>query len=499
MRFNDPDPFEVVDLNGDDEAWLALFDEYREGSANPRPLERCFEVARAGGAMTAVIEGRYVDRDYRSEFMAHLAKRFEPLSAVTRRIHFFRSRLESDEVWRLREDPGYLGYMVIRPTQFGTVGRSVLVPPPELSGAVRTSVPERVYFFGQLLTVRGVPFMEQDAQVDRCSHTAAWVCHYSAWVKHLVARRNVAEFSLLADHSLTGGRPLPSRGLTVGQLADLMRRFDLSPLLHEVSKLEDPTPEGWATEPARTDEEDRENRVTTICCRYLNSGVPLIVATANHAFVLCGYWQEHEPKNGRTRTKLVRHDDQRGPYIVVADVLADVDEVTNHEYGSWDYLIVPLPEELWATGESVERTAAEMLGPAASVLAADHPQVSEVLESLDAKTLALRTFSNSSNHFKHELIKRCRDEKLLREYRVARFPRFIWVVEFVDRQKWKAGEASVFGEIVFDGTSTDWYPRPIAVHLPGVILTLTTEGEMVAAPVGSDSYGSGVSAYPSSP
>jgi hypothetical protein len=494
VRFEYPDPFEIVEL-GDDDSWEGLFDEYRKGSANPRPLQRCLEVAREGGATTAVVEGRYLDRDYRSEYMAHLAKRFESLGAVTRRLHFFRSALDAERVWRLPDDVGYLGYMVIRPTQFGTVGRTVLVPPPSLLHAVRTSVEDRVYFFGQLLTVEGVPFMEQDAQVDRCAHTAAWVCHYSAWVRHLVARRDLADFSLLADHSVQGERSLPSRGLTVGQVADLMRRFDLSPLLHDVSKLEVATPTGWERQPDRTDEEERANRITSISCRYLNSAFPLIVATPTHAFVLCGYWNEEVGEEGTTRTRLVRHDDQRGPYLVVDDIQSDVDRATQHAYGSWDYLVVPLPSELWVTGESVERKAAETLRPLAECLISDHPAVSAVLEALDARTLALRTYAQSSNHFKHQLVGRCDDEHLLREYRVARLPRFIWVVELVDRVQWEAGEASVLGEMIFDGTSSDWHPRKLAVHLPGIVLTLKSDGVTTATTAGLDRYTSGVSGY----
>lgn len=48
-------------------------------------------------------------------------------------------------------------------------------------------------------------------------------------------------------------------------------------------------------------------------CRYLNSGLPVTVATGSHAFVLIGYG--HRPEADRTSTLyFVRHDDEIGPY-----------------------------------------------------------------------------------------------------------------------------------------------------------------------------------------
>src|SRR5688572_17175844 len=60
-------------------------------SASDRPLMRCLEVARLGGSRTAVIETRYIDSDYRSEYSAFYSKAFRSYEDSTHRIHFFQA------------------------------------------------------------------------------------------------------------------------------------------------------------------------------------------------------------------------------------------------------------------------------------------------------------------------------------------------------------------------------------------------------------------------
>jgi hypothetical protein len=147
------------------------------------------EVARAGGATSVVIETRYIDLDYRSEYSAFYARTFQSAPDSAHRLHFFRAPLTADQLWRLPDDHGYLGYVIIRPSDLGPVGRTVLQAPPGMADAVRTRVRDPVCFFGQTLVVDGVPFMQQDSQLGRCAHAAAWMCHYTAHRRDGVARR----------------------------------------------------------------------------------------------------------------------------------------------------------------------------------------------------------------------------------------------------------------------------------------------------------------------
>jgi hypothetical protein len=471
VGWEEPDPAEILVL-GDDDDWAALGQRYV--GQNPLPLLRCLEVARACGASTVVIETRYIDLDYRSEYSAFYSKTFRSQPDSAHRLHFFRAPLQAVQLHDLPEDHGYLGYVVIRPSELGTVGRSVLAPPPGLDDAIRCSISDQVNFFGQYLTARGVPFMQQDSQLGRCAHAAAWVCHFTAHRRGDVGRRSMAEFSLSAEPGLGYGRPLPSPGLTVQQLLELLRSFDLPPSFYDVRQLPpsqlvpwadpDPVPPTGSTDlhPGLWD-----TRIVRIACRYLNSGLPVLVATADHAFVLSGY-SRSQRDGGRDWISFVRHDDQRGPYLPVDDVLKDVDPVTQYEYSPWECLIVPLPEKLWLPPEPVEKTGGEFLHGLSETVRGQVPEAGAILDLIANDALALRTYALSSNRFKAEVRQRGLDVNLIREYRLARMSRYVWVVEAIDRRKRSLGEPCVLGEAIFDATSSETLPDALAVHVPGV-------------------------------
>ena len=78
--------------------------------------------------------------------------------------------------------------MVMRPTPLSPVSRAMLRPPPELFDSIRARIAENVSFFGDTLTVEGFPFTQQDTQLCRCAHSAAWMCHYAGYLRGDVAR-----------------------------------------------------------------------------------------------------------------------------------------------------------------------------------------------------------------------------------------------------------------------------------------------------------------------
>lgn len=486
-----PDPAEVRVL-GSPADWddLATACEAALADTGPGPLgahmgpfRRCLEVAQAGGASTVVIETRYIDVDYRSEFSAYYSSGFRTPPASTRRLHFFRAPLRPEQLWDLPSDAGYLGYVILRPVALGPVGRTMLAPPPGMDVAVRTAVTEHVTVFGQQLTVTAVPFMQQDAQLDRCAHAAAWVCHYSAHRRNQVSRRPMAAFSVLADASLGVGRPIPSEGLTVLQLLELFRQFDLPCQFYDIENLPsvavgpgtppDPTPVP-ATAAGVWD-----TRIVSICCRYLNSGIPVLVGNQGseaHAWVLCGYARSPRP-GAADWIRFVRHDDQRGPYLWVDDVLKDV-AADGYEYSPWRYLVVPLPDKLWLAPEPTEGTAVALLTRLAAVVTAALPGAPAqlLLDRAAADELRWRTYARPANDFKAGLVGRV-DHTVQREYRMARLSRYVWVTEAIDRNRRSGGaDDVVLGEAVFDGTSNGLRPQALALHVPGLMVLYPPDG-----------------------
>jgi len=493
--WNGPDPAEVFHPATDAE-WDAALGRY-VGSLNDLPLRRCVEVARALGAVTVVVETRYLDLDYRSEYSAYYSRQFADIPDSAHRLHFFKRRLTPASLSRRARQSGYLGYIVIRPSSTGLVSRALLPPPPDVEDAVRTSVTEKVNFFGQTLEVTGVPFAQQDAQLGACAHAAAWMCHYSAFLRGDVARRTRADFSLKADSSLQPSRALPSGGLTVHQLSELFRVFDLPAMFYSVGEL--PSPRlPWQT-PDPIDPGGNlpagvwDHRIIPVACRHLNSGYPVLVGTHDHAFILCGYRRVDSPQPGWIQ--FIRHDDQRGPYRLVDDVLHDVDAATGDAYTPWRTMHVPVPEKLWLAPEAAERKAGILLFRASERIAdaaGGTPPFTRLSQLVSSNRLALRTYAVPSNIFKERLAARGVVPGIVREYCLARLPRFVWVVEAIDRQLRSASQPCVLGEAVLDATSTDHAPEAISLHIHGVMWLQQTSGK-IRFPIFGDStpYSSG--------
>ena len=109
-----------------DTDWAAIVTTYAGADT---PFARVVAVARESGCRTVVIEHRYIDLDFRGEHSAFWSMRFDVPSPFTRRLHFFSTRIEEDQLHELPEDSGYLGYTVLRPLRIGRVGRTVLAVP----------------------------------------------------------------------------------------------------------------------------------------------------------------------------------------------------------------------------------------------------------------------------------------------------------------------------------------------------------------------------------
>lgn len=485
FRWDEPYPFDLLEVDPDaDDDWKALFLEYARSSdpwppsGSDRSFFRCLEVVRANRAQTILVETRYIDSDYRSEYAALYAGAFEHFEDSTRRLHFFSTAISEDEVWRLSEPQteSYLGYIVIRPQLRGIVGRTMLRPPLLMREAVRTAVSENVHLFGQKLTVRAVPFVQQDARLGSCAHAAAWMCHYSAYRGDRgVSRKTIAEFSGAVNPGLGVGRTLPSTGLTLHQMSDVLTGFGLAPVHYEVVKLgDDDRPDEWHGRHTGV-----PGALARTCCRYLNSGLPLLIVLRQHgaglhAIACCGYERSDDYPAG---VRFIANDDRRGPYLWVTDPLNDLDPVTNATY-TWEQILAPVPRKLWLSGEAAERKGcSQILNAARAVATANKDRPSEqqvqrpdlILALFEEDELSVRTYASDSSRFKERMRKATTDPAVLREISLVRLPRYVWVVEMIDRRRRREPNLCVLGAIVMDATSDDLDPRVLITYLPGIL------------------------------
>lgn len=481
-----------------------------------RTLE-CF-----GPATFAVLERAYFDLDYRSEFSATHQTTFASRTAETDRLHFFEGDSSSASLRLMVSDraDGYLGYIVLRPQSPGAIGRSIIPPRKALEELadgetlaehVRTAVAEPVELFGVPLTAVGVPFMEQDGRLLRCVHAAAWMCHYTAVLRGIVPRKSTADVYAAEDDQYTLGRRFPSSGMTDDQLNRVLGRIGLPAdfLDHpELSKVRNPR---WFDRPKAWNAKDEDGawlveNLTASICRYLNSGLPVILALneQNHAQVICGYLRNDDLAKPIDATDpscveyFIVNDDQHSPFrlVKIADLIKLFDR-------SWDALSVlaPLPTGLWLSGSEAQSAGATVFADQISARISNFDQWalhwavddgSDRLAALEAVKalmdgaatatvgeptgLAIRTSAMSGSDFKQSYRRLTADPTLHELVGYVNLPKYVWVVEVLDRglrASHDPKQPAVVGTIVLDGSNVVKRPEEISAvgalfaHLPG--------------------------------
>jgi hypothetical protein len=451
-----PDPRE-------DAHWEELGDIFAEHVVKKArgPIDHILNVVRSRNCRTVVLEHAYVDRDYQSEYAAFWATRFADRPARAARVHFFSCKFGTDALHHLPDECGYLGYFVFRPTQLGAIGRTVIVPPEKLtSPRIRfTSVVDRPSLFGHPLEVRGVPFCQQDGELLRCAHAAAWICHYVAVHRRIIGRRSTADIARMPSIEGSKHRPLPSTGLTGEQLQGVFSAIGIPAFFYEVARLPLlPANMPLIPEMERAEYERRilDERVFRVVCKYLNSGFPVVVLTespdGNHAFTLVGW--EHRDDHGGVR--LIACDDQVGPYEIIESPTADSDR-----RGTWKGLMIPLPAEVFLTGEAAESRARQIVSAELDTanleedaFASDLSKIAPHLRQLRGD-IRVRSRLIEGRRLKSMAQRQQRHPEAVRVVRMADLPLWVWVVEFQDSNCRTRGAPCVLAEIVVDSTSHD--------------------------------------------
>jgi hypothetical protein len=394
------------------------------GNESDAPSERAPQTvlkAFLASATYVVAESQYYDIDYRSEFAVTLPKSFRTPTYEVTRLHFFsggpyESPASLRDFIRSRQASDYLGYMVIRPQAYGTVGRSIVPPhltsgilknPADQNSLIRTVVSEPIQLFGVPLMAVGVPFMEQDGHLIRCAHVSAWITHYTAYLRGVVPRRTTGMFHLLGAEAESVGRTYPSIGLSAATLNKVLRQAGLPPEILESAYFSEPRLLTWADRPEMVEEESKlknavaaaqaeldalptptrieeeyalhmaerklervsneysrfwvREKFATSVCRYLNSSIPSIVVrkTQEHTQVTIGYIRNSDriksaesSSSPSAVTAVIVSDDPDGPFEVV-----ELDELAQEILDEATLLLTPLPKSIWLSGEAAERAA----------------------------------------------------------------------------------------------------------------------------------------------
>ncbi len=481
------------------EGWASLFARY-DPTYSALAFGRVVDLCRDLGTRSVVIEPRYIDLDFRNEHAGFYSGTFRRYPSVCHRLHFFKSDLTLAEplVGQISQ-ADYLGYSVMRPLPGYPVGRTMIQAPAEIERVCAAR--DVVHLFGQSLTVDAVPFMSQDGQLTRCAHAVMWMVLYHMHKRHGLPRRLPGEIRSATLGGRVSGRELPSEGLSPDQMLSGFHSLSVSAprsdFVLEDKKFRDP-----------------RDPYAQVLCPYVNSQMPPVVYNRKrhrdqpgHVWMVAGYTRS---KAGRV-TYFV-HDDELGPYLPVSDPEVDADR------GPWSYAVLPLPQKVYVPASLAEAVAeevfdrfhlrlrtnfvagigqGEMSDEAWSLVQAeaertdrrprtpkdlrklltetdratrkllralgdrpdegwgvepDEAALIDALKLLDGRHLCRRTYAVLADQFKAQASRL--PAPLANAYGLAPWPRYVWVVEFLDHQL-RAGriEACVVGEVVLDATA----------------------------------------------
>jgi len=451
--------------------------------------------------VTVVFEKGYVDQDYQDELAAFYSKAFKDYPHRCTRLHFFAAEIPprtTTQFGQYRDH--YLGFMVLRPTDLQRVGRTCLKPIVNDSDMefITCTANFTAHILGEKFTVSAMPFVQQDTQVGACAQACLWML--ARYMSRRFGHREFlpAEINQLAKSHSALGRHYPAEtGLTFVQMLDGLQGMALSAISYQRDMLDDSHSHVETAFPITSDpvadkaahdaqrERQRTAKLADIAYRYIESGLPVIFCTSNHALVGIGH--KYDP-TAQATIALQRipgfyvNNDNTGPYVEMP-LFGPISGVLT--FDEIQLILVVIPPEATLSGEEAERMAATdvnlMLArqpdPARQetmrdFLAFSRPDLAPLLSNLEHRTYLRRSVEFQQDvrgdvaggAFSTDV-----GEKLLQ----LDYPKYIWVTEFSSstllNQPQKTARKCI-GRVVVDSTAPARTRGVIASHFADILI-----------------------------
>jgi hypothetical protein len=271
-------------------------------------------------ATSYLLESRYIDRDYSSDYRLFYAQTFKNYQRHCKRIHFFAediSKILSLPDWSSRVEAlrktshkSYCGFCVIRPLPNASIGRTALkMRAPDakkLESVITCRSDTRAHVLGAELDVRGAAFTQQDSRVGACAQVAIWMGARHMHQRYHYNWLSVADITRLAapnteDESTS--LPAGSSFLTSERMIRAVHEMGFQPLCF------------------------RGRNIGEQILPYVESGLPVILgldvpgASIGHAVTIIGrVFSKLTTPTARTMdfvAGFIAHDDRSGPYKVI--------------------------------------------------------------------------------------------------------------------------------------------------------------------------------------
>ena len=410
-------------------------------------------------ARSVLLEPNYICKDHRNLHSNFYSKKFIERPAKCARLHFFSkpnvriAELQFD-IDSLQDD--YIGYSVIRPVQKRCIGRTIMDPhkirraPNNKTYCLRTEFHSRP--LGPALTVRGYPYMSQDAEATRCAHTALWgVCRYLS--ERYPFYKEVYPYDLVSLTSDAHGRRVPYRGMRYLDYSTILTQFGCHP---EIIQVKD----------SANDNHRKPDRYRYLCY-YVESGFPVLASFEGHVVSIIGHTLDTtlspDPDNDNLISatsfykQLVVVDDNLFPYQLLGESGDNENygkRYTNHprSLDSIRVVVCPLPEKVFLPADRAEQQLHAVLTKIRS-----DAKMREQLSLGSTQPFVTRIFiTNSTSLRKRRLHKAVSSENRLIDplaMRLSAFhmPHFVWVMEVSPLSLYQEGKCTA--EIVLDATA----------------------------------------------
>ena len=274
------------------------------------------------GARSIIVEEKYTDGDYLSDYASYYDSCFEDYPRLCKRLHFFSASFDAaafDRALR-HNDPSavkllqksYLGFVVARPLPDAIIGRTVLRTYDQVGRRHYPVIRKyRPVLAGIELSVKSLAFQEQDRVTAACATVALWSSfHMTSRIFDGTRRPRPSGITAMANTVGAATRAIPSHGLNLLQMSEAIRAAHLET---EFVQVTGSTP------------------LASTIYGYLEAQLPVVLVcdidgVGTHAITLVGYSMPKErsanlePARGdvysyaRNIDEFYGHDDQVGPF-----------------------------------------------------------------------------------------------------------------------------------------------------------------------------------------
>jgi len=400
-----------------------------------------------------LVEYPYVDKVYRNSYYHYYASKHSAYQRDCIRVSIFSGKIESGNFLdagmhdSLREK--FFGYFILRPLK-AIIGRSVIDPEALLDADFKICTYQTdCSVYGVKFKALGFPYSSQDGETITCAETTVWALMDYFGTKYPEYKPVLPSQIIETMKSQATERQLPSDGLTMEEVSFILKEYGFGSKLYSNARY--------------------NQYLFEIVDAYIESGIPVMTGLKSatgglgHVVVLIG--KQYDDPDFATVNKrkcsgfkreinyydaadfakyYVVQDDNQPPYsLITLDAPGALYTDTDSQSYAIDSVVIPLYPKIYLEAFVAKNMVIETL-------------TDDVLGFDFKDDFVLRFFLASSRSFKSHIGNLDDfDPDLKNAMLLVRMPKFIWIAEIYEKEKFEYEDGEASGLIVLDATETN--------------------------------------------